>query len=159
MISETELRTKAQESCLEHARREISGELLVELLDSDLEWDPIILRHIFDQPMVVWRRFGEFEIVTDEEGCPVGFLDSSHKVDCKWMQLSRDEALLLAMQTGWLSSATEAVSEIKQVAGGAGRLEVRDTLRPVGEDRFKITLNPVTKKVISILPSDYESDD
>jgi len=44
MIAREALERLAHQDCLEHAKGVVSGELIVDLLEEDLEWDPIAAR-------------------------------------------------------------------------------------------------------------------
>ncbi len=157
-LDEQDLSQQAHDDCLEHAENTISGELQVELLESDLEWDPVTLRHVFDQSMVVWRRFGEFEVVLDEEGRPVGFLDSGGWEECESAPISVSQALAVAMASGWFTSRLEASGELVEAEMGSRILKVVDGGRPEARQQFTIEVNPKRMTLISILPSGYGTD-
>ena len=158
MLEEDELIQKAHDDCLAHAQEVISGDLEIDLEEADLEWDPIQLRHVFDQPMVVWRRFGEFEVVLDDEDRPVGFIDAGGWKDCEWAPVAQDQALTLAGSSGWLSTALEPVRELTRGENGSAILEVIDLARPANRQRFTVEINPARMAIISILPQDYGTD-
>jgi hypothetical protein len=147
-LPRTRLRDIALEACQEHVGATLEGEYFVEALEPNLAWDAVLLRHVFDQPMVVWRALAGFEVLLDDRDRPVGFVDEDKWLPCAWTELPSDEAVALARATGFvpaelpLASAARGESDCLELlfaaAGKPGAVRAR--------------LNPARKAVISVVP-------
>jgi len=152
-----ELKTAAQlertavEECLEHVREVVPGEILVEPGEGVLEFDEEDLRHLFDQSLTVWRRFGEMEIVLDEEDRPVGFVDPGQQEDCVWMPLPESEILRIVRATGYARPDWQVLRHEKQDDGS-----LFAALGPIAggfsRERAHARINPRRKTVIALRP-------
>ena len=158
ILDEEALTQQAHDDGLAHAEKTISGELIVETVEADLDWDPISLRHVFDQSMVIWRRFGTFEVVLDDEDRPVGFIDSGGWENCEPAPISLSQALALARDSGWFTAGLEPAGELVDGESGSRILAVSDPGRPEERQRFTIEVNPHTMSLISVLPGAYGTD-
>lgn len=152
MLSDEKLQEIAHDECLTHAADVLTGDLLVELGEPDLEWDPIELRHVFDQPMVIWRGLEDYEVILDDDDRPVGFMDPTAAADCAWDSLSAEDALAIVTSSGWVSGALELVGGIRRGAGDSADFVIRDLVRPAEAERLLVRINPAKRTVISILP-------
>lgn len=151
MVEFTSLRQRAHDDCLRHAQATFTGELMVELGESDQIWNPVELRHVFYQPMIIWKKYGDFEVILDEMNQPVGYVDHEKWHDCQWQALSRAEVLDIIFQTGMVHE--DIVVEEEQ-PGERGCLEVlfKEMRGHLGLKRFRIQINPLRRVLISILP-------
>lgn len=158
VLDEGALREQAHDDCRAHAEATLDGDLEVELLASDLEWDPVSLRHVFDQSLLIWRRFAQFEVVVDGAGRPVGFIDGGGWEACEDAPLDVEEALALARDSGWFTPELEAAGTLVGGERGSRILDIRDVGRPPHRQRFTIEVNPNRKVLISALPEDFGAD-
>lgn len=152
MLDAGSLSEQAHDDCLAHVEATIEGDLLIELKESELEWSPIQLRHLFSQPMVVWRRVSRFEVILDDRSQPVGFVDEGSWKGCNWTAIGADQAIALLRRTGWTSGEIEALDEVVEGPGGCVELRVRDRGRSAGEQELRARINAATMKVISLVP-------
>jgi len=130
----------AREECLSHAQAVFPDEeLLVEVREPRERWKPALLRHVFTQPMVIWRQAGHFDVLLDPAtGRPVGFENSLAWDECAWAPLPRDHLL--------------AVAEVRQGERGCAEVILVER-RPGGESRrLLMRVNPARRKVISLRP-------
>jgi len=107
--------------------------------------------------MVIWRRFGEFQVILDEANRPVGFLDPGNRRDCAWAPLDIQGALEVVRESGWLSGQAEADGQVGRSTHDSAVLAVRDPGGAVRSQRWLVEINPVTKQLISILPQREKS--
>jgi hypothetical protein len=142
------LRSKALEACRKHIEATLDGEYDLEPLEPFLAWSPLDLRVQHDQPIVVWRAYGAFEVLLDETHRSVGFVDHDKWLSCTYADLLPGEAEALARGTGLMPPGLVLVGEER---GEKDCLELRfaDTERVV---RLLVRLNPDRKAVISVEP-------
>lgn len=159
MLDTEVLRDQAHADCLAHAKAVVGGDLEVELRDADLRWESIELRHVFDQPAVIWRRFGEFEVILNDRNQPVGFVDPAGWKECRWTPIDGDVALALLRETGWMSDALHALGNVTQGERGCAEIRVRDSFRAESEGLFVVRINPASRKVISIVPDGAQENE
>lgn len=158
VLDEGTLREQALDDCRTHAEATLDGDLDVEVVESELAWDPVALRHVFDQSHLVWRRFAQFEVVVDGAGRPLGFIDGGGWEECEDAPLDLEDALELARQSGWFTPELEAAGGLVEGELGSRILDVEDRGRPPGRRRFTIEVNPKRRVLISVLPGDFGSD-
>jgi hypothetical protein len=143
------LRAKAIEICIKHIETQLEGEYLIEPLDADLEWDPISLRHVYDQPMVIWRAFGAFEVILDAHNQPVGFVDEDKWLSCSWHDLPPARVEALARATGLVLPIMKLSKSLRGE---------KDCLEVVFEDEtaeiIRVQINPSREAVISVRPGE-----
>ena len=157
MLSEEDLRDKARKDCLEHVRQVLRGEMDVELGASEISWSLTDLRHVFDQPMVIWRLAGGFEIVLDETNRAVGFVDPDKWQDCQWQPLAEADIRQLVDATGMVGKGY-SVEDVHR--GDRECLEA--TLAEGGPQkvarRFTVRVNPARRAIISLEPEQPEKE-
>jgi hypothetical protein len=155
MKSLRDLKYQGLEFCQEHAARRIKGDLLVESVSERLSWDPVELRHVFDQLLVIWRKVGSFEVILDSLGRMAGFVDHGKYASAKDGALAPEDADALVAASG-------------VVPGGAKRTELKERKMPSGARIFRgryelryplpdyeaveVDFNPTNKEIIAIRP-------
>jgi hypothetical protein len=154
MVDLDTLQKKALADCLAFAEQHLSGEFHAEPVPvpaaEALSWDPVELRYVVDQTVVLWRRYGQFEVVLDEEDRVVGYVDHDKWQKCRWEPLTDGEALTIARTSGLLRPGLRLVESRK----GEGdclelRLEEPGRNAPPG---LVVRINPARRVVISVLP-------
>ncbi len=148
LLAEARLRDLAVEACRKRVEETLEGEYAVEPLEHVLEWDPIGLAHVFDQPMVVWRGLAGFEVLLDDRDRPVGFVDEDKWLRCAWAELTQAEALALARATGFVGD------ELPLASAGRGEKDCLELVfgAPGKPGRVRVRINPARKAVISAEP-------
>jgi len=151
MLSKEELQDKARADCLAHVRTIVADDLKVQPDEPRSRWRPSQLREVFTQAIVLWRRFGRFEVLLDDRDAPVGFVDPDKWEHCSWRQLSEWEIRELVRRTHLLREAL-AVEDV--CCGEQNCLEAVIVEDPAGERprRFRVKINPSRRAVISLLP-------
>jgi hypothetical protein len=156
MVDLDTLQKKALAACLALAEQQLNGEFLAEPVevptDEALSWDPIELRYVVDQTAVLWRRYGQFEVVLDEEDRVVGYVDHDKWQKCRWEPLTDGEALTIARTSGLLRPGLKLVESGK---GEGDCLELR--LEEPGKKAapgLVVRINPARRAVISVLPAE-----
>jgi hypothetical protein len=146
LLDRADLARRCVEGCRKHVEGTLEGEYVVEPLEPTLDWDPISLAHVFDQPMVIWRALSGFEVLLDERDRPVGFLDEDKWIRCAWTEIPREEAVALARATGFVPEELPLASSAR---GEKDCLELVFAAkgRPGG---VRARLNPARAAVISV---------
>lgn len=153
MATDEALRQQARTDCLAHAREDYGDDVVVTLGESRRAWNSVLLREIFRQPMVIWRRAHDVEIVLDAAtDQPVGFVDHAAWEGCTYLELTRDEILSLAAATGF-TDRLAAVAEVRQGPRGCVEARLRSTL-PGRRPDLRVRINPAARTVIAIEPAD-----
>jgi len=155
MVDLDTLQKKALAACRDFAEQQLSGEFQVEPVaapaDQALSWDPIELRYVVDQTVVLWRRYGQFEVVLDEEDRVVGYVDHDKWQKCRWEPLTDGEALSIARTSGLLRPGVRLVESRR---GEGDCLELRlEEPGPKAPAGLVVRINPVRRAVISVLPT------
>lgn len=149
LLDGADLARRCVDACRKHVEATLEGEYVVEPQEPFLEWDPIALAHVFDQPMIVWRAVAGFEVLLDARDRPVGFVDEDKWLRCAWQDLPEEEALGLARATGFVPP------EARLLSAGRGEkdcLELVFAEKPAGPRRVRVRINPARKAVISAEP-------
>ncbi len=153
------LSTLAVAQCRNVASPRIQGELFIEVNASEVNWNPLQLRHVYEQQMTIWRKYSGFEVIQDEAGEVVGFVDHDKYAksvggllseaeaqelvrkagvlppDCRLIRLREhklDDLLRTFRATYVLAEATETYSQVE--------VEINSTTREI------IAVRPVPKK-------------
>jgi hypothetical protein len=149
LLDPAALQAKAIELCRKHTESQLEGEYLVEPLEGDLEWDPVSLRHLYDQPMVIWRAFGAFEVILDERQQPLGFVDEDKWLSCAWRDLPPARAEALARATGLVPAG------MKLTESARGEKDCLELLFEGGTtEAIRVRVNPSREAVISVQPEE-----
>jgi len=156
MVDLDTLQKKALADCLALAEAQLSGEYRAEPVaapaDEALVWDPVELRYVVDQTVVLWRRYGQFEVVLDEEDRVVGYVDHDKWQKCRFEPLPDGEALSIARTSGLLRPGLRLIESRK---GEGDCLELRlEEPGPKAAPGLVVRINPVRRAVISVLPAE-----
>lgn len=155
MKTRLDLKQQGVELCQEHAGKRIKGDLLVESTSERTAWDPIELRHLFDQSLVIWRKVGAFEVILDSLGRLAGFVDHDKYATSKAGELKPEEGDALLASTGLVPKGAKRTDfKEKAVAGGGRVYRARYELKyPLPDyDAVDVEFNPTRKEVISVRP-------
>lgn len=146
MLDTDKLNEAARDACQLHVEQLFEGEYRVEVLNNSTEWNPRELRNIFDQSMVVWRKYGDFDVILDEQDTPVGYIDYDKWRDCAWRELKPEEVKAIISPFDPLRSDFE----IEAMARGARDcLEVQ--LRVDGGLEYHVRINPMRGAIIAFV--------
>lgn len=148
LLRAEDLREKALGACAEHVEAMLEGTYDLEALPHELEWSPVELRHHFEQPVVVWRKYDTFEVLLDEQNRAVGFVDADKWRSCAWKELPAGSAEALARATG-LVPARVAVTATRRGEKDCLELFFAEEKVPGG---LLVRINPARKVVISVEP-------
>jgi hypothetical protein len=150
LLDRADLERRSADACRKHVEATLEGEYVVDALEPDLEWDPIALAHVFDQPMVVWRALAGFEVLLDAHDRPVGFVDEDKWLRCAWSELPQGEAVALARATGFVPP------EVPLASIARGERECLELLfaAPGKPGAVRARLNPARQAVISVVPEE-----
>lgn len=151
MIHRDILRQQAHDDCLKHIETLLNGDFMVELGPSEVQWSPVELRQVFEQQMVLWRRYGTFDVILDAEGRPVGFVDESQWLDCAWAPLDYNEVIGI-VRVASLELPKLVIETMEP--GEKDCLAVVLKQVPEGETpvRWLARINPVRRTLIAIEP-------
>lgn len=155
LINELELRGKAEADCREAAARVSPAECRVDVVRAATEWDPEDMRFIFEYQADLWLAGPAFDVIIDEEGRSVGYIDESKWRACSWKTMTRARATEIAAESGYI---TRSAAIIGFGRGERGCLEARfltDARNPASR-RYVARINPVLEKLISIIPEEVE---
>lgn len=147
LLEAAKLERRSMDACRKHVEAVLEGDYAVECVEPTLEWDPIGLAHVFDQPMVVWRGLAGFEVLLDERDRPVGFVDEDKWSHCTWAELPREAAVALARATGFVSADLPLASAVR---GDKDCLEL--IFGAPGKGGARVRVNPSRAAVISVEP-------
>jgi hypothetical protein len=154
MVDLDTLQKKALADCLAFAEQQLSGDFHAEPIpvpaEEALAWDPVELRYTVDAPVVLWRRYGQFEVVLDADDRVVGYVDHDKWQKCRWEPLTDGEALALVRESGLLRPALRLV-ESRRGEGDCLELRLEEPGKNPGP-ALLVRINPARRAVISILP-------
>jgi len=155
VLSQSQLQKKAVEDCENHVAALVTGSMLVQPGESDLSWDPVELRHIHDQHMIVWRRCADIEVVLNGNDEPVGYIDRDKWNECEWVDLHHATIIALSARTGFVPAHSSVLSA---QAGPNSCVEATLSTEPEKADapRYVVRINPSRQRVISILPQEVQ---
>src|SRR5512135_2265271 len=148
LLPTDDLRERALAACRKHVEATLEGEYHLEPLAPTLEWNPVELRHQFEQPLVVWRAYGTWEVLLDEHDRPVGFVDGDKWGGCAWKALAPGQAEALARATGLVPPGLALAGEAR---GEKDCLELTFA-DGKGVPRLRARVNPARRAVISVEP-------
>jgi hypothetical protein len=148
------LQHKARDECLRRAQDAFPDhELDVELLDSARSWHPFLLRHVFRQPMVVWRRSSHFDVLVDPAtGEPVGLENPDGWRDCRWVPMAEADVLAMAARTALVDDQAMAVASLEQGPRGCAEAVLRPRREGADARPLRVRINPARRVLISIEP-------
>jgi hypothetical protein len=154
MLELDKLKGKAVAECLAHVEQHLEGmywiEPIPEPADESVSWDASLLRYVYDIAMVVWRRYGQFEVVLDADDKIVGYVDHDKWLECRWEPLADEEALAIARASGLVRSG---IRKVKSTRGERDCLELMlELVAPHEAERLQVRINPARRAIISILP-------
>lgn len=157
MIEHEELRQRAHDGCQQHVAATLEGEFEIEMGEAASFWDDHELRHVFEQHMVIWRRFGTFDVWLDAEDRPVGYADPGQWEGCEWALLTHDDIHDIRQQVA-LTLPETAIEKAEQGKEGSLVVTLREsgTLRDPG--RWQIQINPARRSIISVSPLSKNDD-
>ncbi|HYE75491.1 MAG TPA: hypothetical protein VEF04_19270 [Blastocatellia bacterium] len=155
MQSREQLTQIAIEHCRKAAAQNVKGELFIEVNDADQTWNPRELRHIYEQQMTVWRRYGEFEVIVDESGEMVGFIDHDKYNKSVGGVLSEAEAQALIKKAKLLPSDARfiklqehQIDQLKRTFRATYALT--DPLAT--HSQVEVEINSTTREIIALRP-------
>ena len=155
MIGNEELGRQAHRDCHERARQEY-GDAVVTAGEPTTDWRASLLRHVFLQPLTVWRPAGEFEVILDHANRPVGFVDHAAWEGCEGGTVSGARLLGLVAEAG-LGHPMLTVAERR--TGPQGCLEA--VLRPKFAGRWptlRVRVNARRGSLIAVEPMSEDQE-
>lgn len=154
-MSVPDLEKKASAAC-EAAAKTLTGHAVVlESLESEIEWDDRDMRHSYEYAAEVFAEGPRFDVVVNAANQPVGFVDWSKWRECQWVPFAREKVVLLAAETGLVSPTALLISFSR---GEKGCVEARILSEPENPSslRYKVRINPYAGRIISMLPEPLE---
>jgi hypothetical protein len=103
---------------------------------------------VSDQRLEVFREISRIEVLFDEQGSVVGFVDEGRWAGCAALPLDDDEALGLVRETGLLREPAAVVSRAEWQRGSL-LLGIES-----GGCALRAIINPAQRSVIGLLPED-----
>jgi hypothetical protein len=162
MPSEKDLAEKALRTCREHAAKTLKGDLFIEIVSAEKEWDKVQLRTVFDQSMVIWKRYGGFDVILDRHGLVAGFVDHQSYRDTGDLEMSaRDLPPILAGER--LIPPGAVMIRFAQHRPAVDTKTYKATYRlrhPTPDyDGLEVEVNPKKKTLIAVRPVMLPEDD
>ncbi len=161
MLTERELSDKATELCKEQAKKSLRGELLIETKSSELEWDKIQLRNIFEQFMTIWKKYGGFDVIIDSNGNIVGFIDHDKYVQSNDGDLTPDDINAIVADIDLVPDDARLVNtKIAEITPGTRIYKVIYELHPPSSwyTHLDVEINPTRRAVIAVRPVTIEGN-
>jgi hypothetical protein len=161
MLTTEQLKAKALDQCVKHARERLLGELSATAGNNLLEWDDFQMRSVFTQAMTLWRKYGRFDIIQNAAGTLIGFVDHDKYNEPGQSAPTRDDALALIQKAGVVPESARPVDYHAQESplGGGVIGSFRFALaRPEKEyDVLDVEVNGARQAVISVKPKRSEA--
>lgn len=156
MLNAADLSKLAIKACLEHARKRLTGEFTVTTTGSHSGWDEFQMRHVHSQAMTIWRRYGQLDIIMDEAGSLIGFIDHGKYQDAGEDPLSREEALEMIRKAG-VVPVSARLEEYKAVVLKSGKGTVWKAVFAIEKPTkdyalLDVEINGTKKIIISVRP-------
>lgn len=150
-----QLSSQAVDHCRDAASQRIKGEVFVEVNSSEVNWDPLKLRHIFEQQMTIWRKYSGFEVIMDEFGEVVGFVDHDKYDKSVGGLLGEDDAKQLVKKAKVIPSDARFIRLREHQLD-----EVRRTFRATfvladaleTHSQVEVEINSTTRDIIAVRP-------
>jgi hypothetical protein len=155
LINDLELRGKAEADCREAAARVSPNECRVDVALAATEWDPDDMRFIFEFEANLWLAGPAFDVIIDDLGRTVGYIDESKWRACSWKPLTRARVTEIASESGYVSKAAAIIGFGKGEKGCVEARFLTDARNPASK-RYVARINPVLEKLISIMPEEVE---
>jgi len=151
-ISNKKLNKLAIEFCSAKVEQALKGDFLVDIDDSEVEWDPTFLRFIHEANLGVWKKLGKFEFIVDGDENPIGFVNPLIEKGCEHKKISGKKLLgIIYANPIFTGKRVELVKHVTE-NNGAMVCDVH-----VGSDdgkklRYQVKINPVSEEIISAKP-------
>jgi hypothetical protein len=155
LLNDVELRGKAEAHCREAVAQVSKAECRVDVSRGETEWDDEDQRFVYEYEATLWLAGPSFDVIVDDAGRGVGYVDHSKWRACSWKPLTRERVLALASETGYVPKTAGIIGFAR---GEKGCIEVRFLTDPrdAASTRYVSKVNPVLEKIISILPEGVE---
>lgn len=148
MIDDDTLSNAALAEASRLASNLLEGELAITLGASQNGWDAHLRRHVFLQPTVVWRRYGEVSISLDAQGRVRAFQDRNRLLNSLYFFLEPAEVLRIAGATGLVGARARVV---QSVPAAQGLLEaIIEQRHHVLPPRLRVVINPTLRLVAEL---------
>lgn len=102
-LDDQELKAKCQSFAESHIAELLEGSYELVPGDADSDWDPILLKHVFTQPFVIWRNRKDVFVEVSPEGHIRSFRDQSRFESAKYEPLPPSDVLSICQTTGLIS--------------------------------------------------------
>jgi len=155
MLSPQQLSSLALRTCRERAEQALGHEVHVQVVASQTEWHRILLRSVFEQHMVVWKPCHPFEVIAQDDGRVVGFVDHDKYKPPGEADLSHDEIVALVLDEELIPAGAQ-VTGVQTLRGPRGgrlyraRVALRQPAREYAE--LEVDINPVRPAVVAVRP-------
>ena len=145
MLDESELRSRALATVSTAVREMLKGEYEFTAEDAKNEWDPILKRHTFVQPLVVWRTFDSVRITVSATGEVVAFEDRNRLQNAVFRRLPDPDILRICRCAAVVGPA----ATVAEVQPGPAGLLLATLIEPFPHSpkRTRITVNPSTRQL------------
>jgi hypothetical protein len=145
MLSENELRGRSVTAVTAAVQDTLRGEYEITSGDVTNDWAPILKRHVFVSPCVVWRNFDRVRIAVSVAGEVVAFFDQNRFQDAAYQRLA-DSAILDICRVAGIVGPSATVTDVQPGPSG--------TLLAILSERFprafrftRATVNPSTRQL------------
>ncbi|HEX4951020.1 MAG TPA: hypothetical protein VFZ34_30455 [Blastocatellia bacterium] len=149
------LSSLAVDHCRDAASQRIKGEVFVEVNSSEVNWDSLKLRHVFEQQMTIWRKYGGFEVIMDEAGEVVGFVDHDKYLKSVGGILSEDDAKLLVKKARILPTEARLIRLREHKIDELMRTFRATFVLPEAHEthsQVEVEINSTTRDIIAVRP-------
>ena len=155
LINEMELRGKAETHCREAVTLVSAAECRVDVIRAATEWDDEDLRFVYEYEATLWLAGPAFDVVIDEAGRSVGYIDASKWRACSWKPMPRERVAELAAATGYVPKTAAIIGYGKGENGCVEARFLTDPRNPASR-RYIVRVNPSLERVIAVFPEGVE---
>jgi hypothetical protein len=149
------LSTLAVAQCRNVASPRIQGELFIEVNASEVNWNPLQLRHIYEQQMTIWRKYSGFEVIMDEAGEVVGFVHHDKYAKSVGGILTEEDAQAAVRKAGVLPSDARFIRLREHKLDDLVRtFRATYILAEATEthSQIEVEINSITREIIAVRP-------
>lgn len=157
MITREQLQARAAGLARDVAEAELGVLVEVRPEGSALDWHGTLLRHIFEQNVSVWQTFTSLDLITDERGAVIGYVDHEAYKDAGSETGLADGAVRgLVADEELLPAYTRIVQRDVRPGPQGGKLVVVTAESPPGRrtapQRWQIEINPARQMIAAVRP-------
>jgi len=151
-IADKELNELAVKFCIDKVRQELKGEFVVDLTESETEWDPTFFRFIHEADLEISKKLGVFKIIVDNDENLIGFVNPFLEKDCEYRSINEKDLLAIICSSPIFKNKRVELTSKDSDSNGA--ILCNAIIRLSNEEilAYRIRINPATKEIISAEP-------